>query len=162
MYFELEDNIQNEIDQIEIPSIQWSYLVNNEWIYFDKNEIINDGTHNFTTSGIVQLRVPTSINKSHDILPTDKYWISAMTPNNSRLLSKIKLVKSNGVMATWITHKENAYWKQNIPAGTINRLIEAKDEVSNVSQPYASFGGRKKELISDFYTRVSERIQHKK
>ena len=84
-----------------------------------------------------------------------------MTPNNSRLLSKIKLVKNNGVMATWITHKENAYWKQNIPAGTINRLIEAKDEVSNVSQPYASFGGRKKELISDFYTRVSERIQHK-
>ena len=161
LYFELEDNIQNEIDQIEIPSIRWSYLVNNEWIYFDKNEIINDGTHNFTTSGIVQLRVPTSINKSHDILPTDKYWISAMTPNNSRLLSKIKLVKNNGVMATWITHKENAYWKQNIPAGTINRLIEAKDEVSNVSQPYASFGGRKKELISDFYTRVSERIQHK-
>jgi len=161
LYFELEDNIQNEIDQIEIPSIKWAYLIDNEWISFSKNEIIKDGTHNFTTSGIVQLRIPTSINKSHDILPTDKYWISASTPNNSKLLSKIKLIKNNGVMATWTSHKADAHWEQNITAGTIDRLINGIDEVSNVSQPYASFGGRNKELISDLYTRVSERIQHK-
>ena len=161
LYFELEDNIQNEIDQIEIPSIKWSYLIDNEWIPFSQNEIIKDGTHNFTTSGIVQLRIPTSINKSHDILPTDKYWISASTPNNSKLLSKIKLIKNNGVLATWTAHKADAHWEQNIPVGTIDRLIEAIDEVSNVNQPYASFGGRNKESISDLYTRVSERIQHK-
>ena len=82
-------------------------------------------------------------------MATDKYWIRASTINNSRLLSKIKLIKNNGILATWTAHKKDAYWEQNIPAGTINRLIKAKDEVSNVSQSYASFGGRKKELISD-------------
>ena len=161
LYFELEDNIQNEIDQIEIPSIRWSYLVDNQWIPFSENEIINDGTHNFTTSGIVQLKIPTLINKAHDILPTDKYWISASTLNNSKLLSKIKLIKNNGVLATWTAHKSDAHWEQNIPAGTIDRLIQARDEVNNISQPYASFGGRSKESMSDLYMRVSERIQHK-
>ena len=161
LYFELEDNIQNEIDQIEIPSIKWSYLVDNEWVSFSENEIINDGTYNFTTSGIVQLKIPTSISKVHDILPTDKYWISASTQNNSRLLSKIKLIKNNGALATWTAHKSEAHWEEKIPAGTINRLIQARDEINNVSQPYASFGGRNKESMSDLYIRVSERIQHK-
>jgi hypothetical protein len=161
LYFELEDNIQNEIGQIEIPSIKWFYLVDNEWIEFSENEIIKDGTHNFTTSGIVQLKIPTLINKSHDILPTDKYWIRASTQNNSRLLSKIKMIKNNGVLATWIAHKSDAHWEEKIPAGTINRLIQSRNEISNVSQPYPSFGGRNKESMSDLYMRVSERIQHK-
>ena len=161
LYFELEDNIQNEIDQIEVPSIKWSYLVDNEWLPFNENEIINDGTYNFTTSGIIQLKISTSINKVHDILPTDKYWIKASAQSNSGLLSKIKMIKNNGALAFWTAHKPGAHWEQNIPAGTINRLIQAKDEINNVSQPYASFGGRNKESMSDLYTRVSERIQHK-
>jgi hypothetical protein len=40
-------------------------------------------------------------------------------------------------------------------------LFDADGEVKKVLQPYASFGGKKKEGGKGYYTRVSERLRHK-
>ena len=161
LYFELEDNVRNEINEIEMPTITWRYLVDNDWMDFKSEELINDGTHNFTTSGVVQLKIPTLINKNHDILPMNKYWLSASSRDHTNILSKIKLIRNNGAMATWISHKPGAVWKNNIDPYTINRLIESRNEINGVFQPYPSFGGRAGESMPELYTRVSERLRHK-
>jgi hypothetical protein len=160
-YFELEDNVKNEINHANIPSTKWRYLVNDEWIDFEENELIYDGTNNFTTSGIVKIKVPSTINSFHRILPTDKYWLSVSTEYNSEILSKIILIQTNGVLATWKAHKPDEHWKSNIPPDTISGFIKTRSDVNGVHQPFSSFGGRTVETNGNYYTRVSERLKHK-
>lgn len=161
VYFQLEDNVKNEINYTNIPSTTWRYLVDNEWVNLEESALIFDGTNNFTTSGIVQLKLPASINTDHDILPSDKYWISVSSETNTQILSKTVLVKTNSVGATWNKHKAEAQWKENVPKETISGLIDTRTDINGVYQPFPSFGGRAMESSKHYYTRVSERLKHK-
>jgi len=161
LYFELEDNVKNEINQADIPSTKWLYLVNDEWIEFEENEVISDGTNNFTTSGIVRLKIPSNINDEHNILASDKYWLSVSTEYNTKVLSKIAMVKTNGISATWKPHKAGEEWVKSIPAETISGFLQTRSDVSGVYQPYPSFGGRSVESRKYYYTRIAERLKHK-
>lgn len=161
LYFELDQNIQNDINHSNILQLQWRYLVEDTWFEFEDNEMLHDGTNNLSISGIVILKIPTMVDKKHNILPSGKYWICATTKDNTNFLSKIKLVHNNGITATWSPHAPGAYWKKNIDAYSINRLIKAIDGVLSVNQPFSSFGGRKKETKQSFYQRVSDSLAHK-
>ncbi len=161
IYFELEDNVKNEINQANIPITKWRYLVNDEWHDFEENEVIFDGTNNFTTSGTIRLKVPSNINAEHHILPSGKYWLSVSTEFNTQILSKTILAHANGVSATWRPHKDGEEWKTNIPPNTISGFLETRSDVNSVYQPYASFGGRPVENSKHYYTRISERLKHK-
>ncbi len=161
LYFELEDNVENNTTHTDIPQIKWKYLVSNSWVAFEEQEFISDSTNNFVTSGIVRLKVPSAINKKHDILEDGKYWLSAAVPKNTKMLSKMALIHTNGVKATWKPHKTGEEWKQSIDKGTIASFLTTRPEVSEVVQPFPSFGGRVKETAKEFYTRVSERLRHK-
>lgn len=161
IYFELEDNVKNEINQANIPMTKWRYLVNDEWIDFEENEVVFDGTNNFTTSGNVRLKVPSNIDANHNILPADKYWLSVSTEFNAQILSKTIMVQTNGVTATWKAHKPGEHWKTNIPSNTISGFIETRSDVNGVYQPFPSFGGRALEDNKYYYTRISERLKHK-
>ncbi|MEQ9289286.1 MAG: hypothetical protein RIG77_20330 [Cyclobacteriaceae bacterium] len=161
IYFELKDNVKNENTHAIVPQTKWSYLIGNDWVDFAENQLISDSTNNFTTSGIVRLKLPSEINLTHDILPSGKYWLSVKAKNNTRILSKAVFIKTNAVRATWKAHKPHEQWKENIPPKTINSFIETRADVNGVFQPFASFDGRTKETASDFYIRCSERLKHK-
>jgi hypothetical protein len=161
LYFELDQNIQNDINHSNIPQIQWRYLVEDSWFEFEDNEMLYDGTNNLSISGIVTLKIPTRVDTDHNILPSGKYWICATTRDNTNFLSKIRLIRNNGIMATWSPHKPGAYWEKNIEAYSINRLIKANDGILSVNQPFPSFGGSKKETKESFYQRVSDSLAHK-
>ena len=71
-----------------------------------KMKVISDGTNNFTTSGIsFVLKIPSNINDEHTFWLPDKYWLSVSTEYNTKVLSKIAMVKTNGISATWKPHK---------------------------------------------------------
>lgn len=161
LYFEVEDNVKNEINQADIPSTKWLYLVNDEWVEFEENEVISDGTNNFTTSGIVRLKIPSAINDEHNILSSGKYWLSVSTEYNTQVLSKTVLVKTNGLKATWKPHKAGEQWTTYIPAETISGFLETRSDVNGVFQPFPSFGGRPLESKKYYYTRIAERLKHK-
>ena len=161
IYFELEDNIINEINRVEISEINWKYLVDDDWVNFQTDEVGLDTTNQFTTSGIVQLKLPNRINDTHEILPSGVFWVSASIASNTRILSKTIFVKTNATSASWKPHRENEQWREHLPAGTIEGLSETTSEIIAVHQPCPSFGGRQQEDLQHFYTRVAERIKHK-
>lgn len=161
IFFQLEYNTVNTINYTDIPTIEWSFLMNDEWIDFEESQIVSDGTNNFTTSGIVELKVPEKINKDHNILPSEKYWISAAAPSNTQILSRIQFIKTNGARATWSAHKENAVWENTLSPGSIGGFVETRPDINVVSQPFSSFGGSPGETDSAFYNRVSHRLKHK-
>ena len=86
LYFELDQNIQNDINHSNILQLQWRYLVEDTWFEFEDNEMLHDGTNNLSISGIVILKIPTMVDKKHNILPSGKYWICATTKDNTNFL----------------------------------------------------------------------------
>jgi hypothetical protein len=161
IFFQLEHNAVNVINFTDIPIVNWSYMVHDEWISFKEGQILSDGTNNFTTSGIVVLKVSEEINSRHRILPSDVYWIRASATRNTKILSRIQFVKTNAALVKWKSHKAGAEWKGNIPDGSIDGFIETKAEINVVAQPFPSFGGTPGETDLGFYNRVSERLRHK-
>ncbi|MFQ3215023.1 MAG: hypothetical protein ACI9C9_002569, partial [Marivirga sp.] len=160
-YFELEDNVKNEINHANIPPSKWRYLTDDEWLDFAENELVFDSTNNFTTSGIIKITVPAGINKNHRILPNGKYWLAVSTAYNAEIVSKIILIQANGVTSTWKQHNPDEAWNTSIPKNTITGLLTTNSDVNSVNQPFPSYGGRFKETSKSFYTRVSERLKHK-
>lgn len=161
LYFELIDNIQNEINEAIIPTIKWKYLVNNDWVHFDKKDVIFDTTNSFTTSGIVRLKLPIDINEEHDMFPNGKFWISASVEKNTEILSKVLFLKPNGVRASWKKPDDEKEWETQLSENSISSFLYTRSEIKSVFQPYPSFGGRQKESLNEFYSRVSERLKHK-
>ncbi len=161
LYFEMVDDNRNDINHFEVPEVKWSYLIDDDWVDFEDNEIVFDSTNCFTTSGLVKLKVPMRINKSHGILANGKFWLSARVKNKSHLVSKTVLIQTNGVSATWKPHKPDEQWQANIDANTISGFIDTRSDVNAVHQLFPSFGGKQKETHRNYYTRVSERLKHK-
>jgi hypothetical protein len=161
LLFQLEYNAVNVINYADIPKVEWSYMVNDDWIPFREGQILFDGTNNFTTSGIIKLKIPEQINTEHQILPSEKYWLRASAPKNTKVLSRIQFIKTNAAMVDWKRHKTDAEWEENISANTINGFIQTNPDINVAAQPFESFGGSPGETEMEFYNRVSERLRHK-
>lgn len=160
LYFELEQRMGNNFD-VEIPTVEWQYLSNNQWMDFNKSEVIFDSTNNFTVSGIVKLSVPDSITIGNSILAEDKYWLSAKVEGDVSLLSRTKSVHTQVLTASWVSHRPGSQWRQPILPGTIQRFVHPRSEIAGVFQPAPSFSGITQENSQTFYARVSERLRHK-
>ncbi|ELR71199.1 hypothetical protein C900_03003 [Fulvivirga imtechensis AK7] len=160
LYFLLEQRAGNNFD-IEIPTVHWQYLSEDRWIDFSKSDVIFDTTSNFTVSGIVKLLLPADITQGNHILPGNKHWISARVEGDVNLLSRTKAVFTQALSVTWVPHRDGAQWKQNIPADTIQRLIQPRSEIAGIFQPATSFSGSPQEDLKKYYARVSERLRHK-
>ncbi|MBK6265145.1 hypothetical protein JKA74_08855 [Marivirga sp. S37H4] len=160
LYFQLEQRMGNNFD-VEIPTVQWQYLSNNQWMDFNKSEVIFDSTNNFTVSGIVKLSIPEGITIGNSILPEDKYWISAKVAGDVGLLSRTKSIHTQALSASWVPHRPGSQWSRNILPGTIQRFVHPRSEIAGIFQPTASFSGIPQENSDRFYARVSERLRHK-
>jgi len=163
LYFELiENNINLTNKEYRPPKVKWSYLSRNEWIDFDKNQIISDSTLGFTTSGIIQLDVPGNITKSNSVLSGDCYWFRIAVTGDVEILSKALDVKAQGALVTWQYDEEDLdRLREPLPADSITDVIEPHNAINEIFQPYESFGGQQKETKNQFYSRLSDRLQHK-
>ncbi|UII27379.1 hypothetical protein LVD15_02815 [Fulvivirga maritima] len=140
IYFLLEQRKGNDWGA-ELPTLHWKYLANDQWIDFEKSDIIFDSTNDFTSSGIIKLSIPDDITDTNSILPYGKHWICASAKGNVDLLPKTKGVYTQTISASWQPHKQGAQWTANIPAGTIEGLLTARSEIGAVLQVAPSFWG---------------------
>jgi hypothetical protein len=141
--------------------INWSYLVNNEWIQLSQREV-DDQTNGLLKSGITTFSMPRDASADNTILPSGQHWIRAAVASRSDAVCRLMMVSAQGVLATFKDMgNDPAYSGQVLPAGSISKLKTPVAEVKKITQPYESFGGRGAEEPSAFYTRVSERLRHK-
>ena len=148
---------------METPvNIRWFYLSDNTFYQFKKEDIYYDTTSNFTSNGIVSLRIPEDINKNNTIIQGDHYWILVAARGKiTKVLGKIIQIKTHAVEARWVNNNDPNHYSnlENLPK--IKALAKKKSAIASVEQVGPFFGGHPKESKKLLWTRVSERLRHK-
>lgn len=141
--------------------IHWSYLSNNDWKEFKKQEI-SDTTMQLVQSGIISFIIPADATTVNTILPTGYLWIKASVAEKTDAICKLISVDAQAAVVTFSDNNNAAdFLNAALPAAAISKLKEPQSAVKKVNQPYSSFGGRAMEASDAFYVRVSERLRHK-
>jgi hypothetical protein len=166
------------------PDVEWSYLVNNQWVAFKPFEI-QDHTRadessrkSLLKSGIIEFSLPKEItNDTTTILNSKLLWIRAVahedllttTDSDSMLglqriaaLPDLVAIIAQAGIAEFENHDNSlSHLAAPLPAKTITKFIDSRAAIKKVDQPFYSFDGRLPENDNAFYTRVSERLRHK-
>ncbi|MBC7862877.1 MAG: baseplate J/gp47 family protein, partial [Bacteroidia bacterium] len=143
-------------------TVDWSFLVNNEWVTFPKGNVINDFTNGLITSGIITFTVPRTATNNNTILTTGYNWIRASVTTNARAICDMIDIRTQAVNAVFADNgNDPEHLAVSLPANTIKGLVNSESDIAKVLQPYSSFGGRKKESSEAYSVRVSERLRHK-
>lgn len=142
--------------------IDWHVLSNNEWIYLNRNYVLEDTTNNLLQPGIIKFLIPREATLFNTWLDAGLIWLRATITKHPDRVPKMIALHTNAVKAQFsdqgndLKHLDSA-----LPAGTISKMINRLAKIKKVSQPYASFDGKPEENLPDFYKRVSERLRHK-
>ncbi|EZH71837.1 hypothetical protein ATO12_05515 [Aquimarina atlantica] len=142
--------------------VQWSYLINDEWVYLTDSEIQIDTTQGLQTSGIIDFSIPAKANKMHNVVPSGQHWLRAEILKDPAGISRAIDFHTQAMSATFV-QEENGLQQFSKPLepNVISKLISGIGAIKSVEQPYASFGGRPSERENNFLNRVSERLRHK-
>ncbi|WEN13756.1 baseplate J/gp47 family protein [Rhodanobacter sp. AS-Z3] len=161
LLFQVADGTANPLANKPVPHIDWSYLVDNLWVPFPQNAVV-DATGGLLNSGIVTFSVPRDAASDNRLLPPGLYWIRAAVHEASDAVCRLKLVAAQALQAIF-TDKGNAadFSATPVPSGSVAQLAASNASVKDITQPYPSFGGRGAESGADFHRRVSERLRHK-
>jgi hypothetical protein len=144
--------------------VYWYYLHNNKWKRLRTGfEVLEDGTRNLTTSGIIKFAMPESMTKNNTVMPKDLHWIKAAIPRNSKSVSETTGIHTQAVQVSFTNTAANDKSRliKPVEPGQISKLETADASVKQVLQPYESFGGQVPEEQGMFYVRVSELLRHK-
>jgi len=145
----------------EPATIQWSYLNQNSWISIMSNEM-GDETNGLTQSGLVQLTVPEFDTTQTTILEKSLFWIKIAVDRTDAICHFIGIHTQALKAVLTDFEQNNSFFIENTPKETISKFHEPIDFIKKVTQPYASFSGRKQEDDLLLYQRSSERLRHKK
>lgn len=145
---------------INVPEVQWEYLLNNEWEPLH-GLVLEDTTSGLFHSGIVKIELPKSIQFENSRLPKGKFWIRAVFDGPEDVRSKIKNIFPHAVSLTSHSTFES---KTQYPAAneTIQKLtITGRKELSKLLGPFALELNERVETDDNFYSRVSDQLRHK-
>lgn len=159
--FQVMDGTANPKITKPVDHLQWSYLSNNQWKAFTKQQV-SDATLQLLQSGIISFIIPSDATTDNSLLPAGYVWIKASVAEKSDAVCKLLSVDAQAAVVTF-KDKDNAddFLNTALPAATISKLKAPVAAVKKLTQPYSSFGGRALESSESFYIRVSERLRHK-
>ena len=159
LYFYLrEDSLP--MTGISKTGLSWWYLVGNRWKKFQQAQILDDSTHGFMTSGIVQLQLPDELDREHSVMPSGLFWIRVSCERGIERFCSVYSVFAQAVKVTWSPE----FGKKDqpvLPAWSINKSRRLIAGVDSILQLRASFDGKAAESRLQFRTRASERLRHK-
>ncbi len=140
--------------------LQWWYLSSNRWRRFQQAQILEDSTHGFMTSGIVQLQLPDDMNKDHTVMPSDQFWIGVTAEQGIERFCSLYSVFAQAIKVNWsAAHGQKT--APVLPAWQIRNSRSPIPSLNGVLQVRSSFNGKAAETKEQFRTRASERLRHK-
>jgi hypothetical protein len=146
----------------EDEKMEWSVLCSNNWMPLTSNYLISNNTDNFLKSGIVKFSIPAEATNDNTLLPPKLFWVRVKMNKKFDAVCKIIDIRAQAVVAQFEDKgNELSHLKNGLPANTISKLIERKQAVKTVSQPFSSFDGLPAETDLAYYQRISERLRHK-
>ncbi|MEE9361203.1 MAG: baseplate J/gp47 family protein [Cellulophaga sp.] len=138
----------------------WEYCYMDEWVRFEEDDIILDGTNGFSKSGIIEMVLPKKSLITDDGADDETYRIRISTQKDSIHYPKIKGVYLNAV-ETVCTDTSSLVIGKEIPKGSIIKVVGKFPDIKKTNQAAASYGGIPVEQEQEYYTRISERLRHK-
>lgn len=150
------------------PSVQWSYLVLDEWRPFTpgttlRDDVVHDQSLGLTEQQPVRLSLPATLDTRHTIMPEGLYWLRATVRQGAEFVQQVRQVHTQLVPAVRLatSPEQHLTFEAHVPAHSLTRLLKPVPELARVEQPLASFGGRSAETHDEYNTRVSERLRHR-
>ncbi|HJT74724.1 MAG TPA: hypothetical protein VJ720_11910, partial [Chitinophaga sp.] len=159
LFFELEEKDSHNTT-VKLQELKWSYLYNDQWQPFDSLHILSDTTQQFINSGIVKLRAPAEACYGNTRLDADLQWIRLSAPMAMTIRPMVKGIFTNAGLA--VRDQEDTAGATMLAPMSIKSLQQEIKGIMQVWQLFPSFGGRPAETTMQYYTRVSERLRHKK
>ncbi len=145
---------------INVPKVNWQYLLNNEWEPFD-GLLLEDGTNGLIRSGVIKIRIPEFVQYNNTRLPQGKFWIRAVYDGKETLNSRIKNVFTQAVAVSSsdevdesLLSTEKALKIKKISSGSKKGILE-------ITGPVALKLNELTENVDSFYSRISEQLRHK-
>ena len=158
LFFELSQNV-NQLKRIKDKSITYNYLSDHGW---KPLTIISDSTMGFSCSGIITVDLPDDISSNFSTMPSGSYWLFIGVNNEPGVFSETVLLKVNGFeLERVVSQSLDDTTAPQIKGGSISATVAEVPEISTISQPFPSFGGRAMESISEMNRRVSSRLRTK-
>ncbi|MDX1998899.1 MAG: baseplate J/gp47 family protein [Thermoanaerobaculia bacterium] len=144
----------------------WSFLTGNRWVGLGGQQILFDGTHGLTGTGLVGLALPACPLDGHTVLPPlgeePDQWLRAAVETGAERYPETVQVYPHGTIARVVLEPGmGEHLATPLPAGTITAAVEELPNIATVSQPLESFGGRPPEHADGYAARVAERLRHK-
>lgn len=200
LYFQLDPVDSSNI--VDDPRIDWHYLTNDGWQYFDSSSdgsarITEDSTFQLLDSGIITFELP-ELNYDKNFIDGDKLWIrigvapdALNNQDNHARYSRIRNIYAQGVEVRLVNsandvagdvaedevgndaetgasdEDENVnsvaadHFTKPLPKESIKGLLNGPADISEVLQPYPSFGAKPAESLTALKVRASERLRHK-
>ncbi|PTX64058.1 hypothetical protein C8N46_101668 [Kordia periserrulae] len=140
-------------------TVSYSYLSTDGWKLLTS---IEDGTNNFTCSGIITIAIPSDITTNHDTFSGTNYWISIATNDNLDSFPETSFLNTNGfTLQRILAEKDFSTKTPQIAANTITSPQTAIPAIAATMQPFASFDGKAAETNMQMNSRVSTRLKTK-
>jgi hypothetical protein len=161
LLFKFADGSAYDNDSVP-PKINWSYLVNNEWLHLSQDHIITDSTYGFQTTGIILFDFPSDATNNNTIVTSGLHWLCASVESHADRIPKLIDVIAQANQATFFDQQnDQAHYKNPLPEKKISKPLVKIPEVKAIVQPFESFDGKPGEEGNQFYQHVSERLRHK-
>jgi hypothetical protein len=159
LYFYLrEDSLP--MSGITNAGLAWRYLSGNRWRPLQPNQILEDSTKGFMTSGIVLLQLPDDIDTANTVMPAGQFWLCVSAEQGVERFCSLYAVYAQAIRVTWRADR-GAKPQAVMPAMRITRSRENIPGVDSIYQVRRSFDGKSAETPLQFRVRASERLRHK-
>lgn len=146
----------------DVGKFQWSYLRQNNWSVFAPGNVLKDSTNNFLVSGIVMLKMPSSIEYNNTVLNPELFWIKAASKGGKTGGTKaIAIITQAATAVQSIVGGINDFHTEGLIAGSTKGFLHKIPEIVKIHQLFPSTGGHEAETKNSFRLRISERLRHK-
>lgn len=176
LYFQLDPVDGSNITEQGV--LDWSYLDDKGWHTFSRSQggrlenrarIIEDSTYNLLDSGIMVFELP-ELPLNNNFMGDDLFWLRISIEDAKAQISKplnpkysrIRNIFAQGIevqLAGSAYHQ--SHYEEPLAAESIAAQLETDPQISEIIQPYASYAGKKSEVLSALEVRASERLKHK-
>lgn len=159
LYFYLrEDSLPNK--ELADSGLAWSYLSGNRWRRFEANQILEDSTKAFMTSGIVLIKLPDDVDTENTVMPAGMLWLRLSADRGVAHFCSLYAVYAQAIKVTWqASHGKKP--EAVLPALRITKSRSNIAGVDSIHQIRRSFDGKAAETAQQFRIRASERLRHK-
>jgi len=142
-------------------AVNWSVLCDNHWRRVAPDELALETTRSLRVSGLVGIVLSRNTTIGNSWLPAGPVWLMASIAQGSAAACRLLGVHANAVEVVRRWPDGGAPPIETLPPGSIAKLLAPPAAIKNVTQPYATFGGRAVESAAMLDRRAAERLRHR-